>query len=254
MCAFSLYSLNLKKQGGGGHSFAISLHGFTRGHPARHYLSLDWRRCTIRPVQQNHGIKVTVTAPKEDNNRKNKCHLTGRSFQIKWTACPLILVTEYMLRFMGVLRRKSTTAKHRTTLHRSVFERSTPSCAASRAPERRGPLAMQETNARRQPAAAEKALGLPEPRVGGQKALGSKSSCSSCPREKEVGGRAPLFLQEIVQPRVTLKKLSLKKKKEERGKKEVWGDPSVLFTGYRRPAGRGGCPRQEAAAAVGFQS
>lgn len=113
---------------------------------------------------------------------------------------------------------------------------------------------MQETNARRQPAAAEKALGFPEPRVGGQKALGSKSSCSSCPREKEVGGRAPLFLQEIVQPRVTLKKLSLKKKKEERGKKEVWGDPSVLFTGYRRPAGRGGCPRQEAAAAVGFQS
>lgn len=123
MCAFSLYSLNLKKQGRGGHSFAISLHGFTRGHPARHYLSLDWRRCTIRPVQQNHGIKVTVTAPKEDNNRKNKCHLTGRSFQIKWTACPLVLVTEYMLRFMGVLRRKSTTAKHRTTLHRSVFER-----------------------------------------------------------------------------------------------------------------------------------
>lgn len=28
-----------------------------------------------------------------------------------------------MLRFMGVLRRNSTTAKHRTTLHRSVFER-----------------------------------------------------------------------------------------------------------------------------------
>lgn len=53
--------------------------------------------------------------------------------------------------------------------------------------------------------------------------MGSKSSCSSCPREKEVGGRAPLFLQEIVQPRVTLKKLSLKKKKRREGKKKKCG-------------------------------